>query len=98
MIELSAILLDELLLFSAILVLLHVLIVDKMWLLELELSRTCLNVLRMIRMLSRLLHHGTMVTIAVRALKVLLFLRVIRKLIARVCVRALFVIILLLLQ
>ena len=77
--------LDELLLIGAILIV-HVLIVDKMRPLELELSRTPLNVLRMLRELRRLL-NDTLVRIAVRTLlKVLLFLRVIRKLIVRVCV------------
>ena len=77
--------LDELLLIGTILIL-HVLIVDEMRPLELELSRTPLNVLRMLRELRRLL-NDTLVRIAVRTLlKVLLFLRVIRKLIVRVCV------------
>lgn len=77
--------LDELLLIGTILIV-HVLIVDKMRPLELELSRTPLNVLRMLRELRRLL-NDTLVRIAVRTLlKVLLFLRVIRKLIVRVCV------------
>ena len=77
--------LDELLLIGTILIV-HVLIVDKMRPLELELSRTPLNVLRMLREL-RCLLSDTLVRIAVRTLlKVLLFLRVIRKLIVRVCV------------
>ena len=96
--ELSTAVLDELLLFGTILIL-HVLIVDEMRPLELELSRTPLNVLRMLRELRRLL-NDTLVRIAVRTLlKVLLFLRVIRKLVVRVCVvGALPIIVLLLLK
>ena len=96
--ELSTAVLDELLLFGTILIF-HVLIVDEMRPLELELSRTPLNVLRMLRELRRLL-NDTLVRIAVRALlKVLLFLRVIRKLVVRVCVvGALPIIVLLLLK
>ena len=83
--ELSTAMLDELLLIGTILIL-HVLIVDEMRPLELELSRTPLNVLRMLGEL-RCLLSDTLVRIAVRTLlKVLLFLRVIRKLIVRVCV------------
>ena len=90
--------LDELLLIGTILIL-HVLIVDEMRPLELELSRTPLNVLRMLGELRRLL-SDTLVRIAVRTLlKVLLFLRVIRILVIRVCVvGALFIIVLILLE
>ena len=96
--ELSTAMLDELLLIGTILIL-HVLIVDEMRPLELELSRTPLNVLRMLGELRRLL-SDTLVRIAVRTLlKVLLFLRVIRILVVRVCVvGALLIIVLILLK